>query len=126
MNKRLVRALVFILGSGMAAAQAEYQDATVTDPEVHKVVFENEHVRVLEARAAHGAKSHMHSHPARLIVSLGSARLKVAFPDGTSALWDFHPGDFVWVDADVHQWEVIAGEINAFVVEVKSARGANR
>jgi hypothetical protein len=36
------------------------RDATIVDPDVHKVVFENDHVRVIDARAEDGWKSAMH------------------------------------------------------------------
>lgn len=115
---------VAFLASSVTAWAEEYKDATVVDPDFHKVVFENEHVRVLESRASPGAKSHMHSHPDRVIVSMGAARLKVALPDGTKKLWDFHPQEIMWMPADAHQWEVVAGEISAYVIEVKSAAKA--
>lgn len=110
-----------VLAASACAQAADFPDATVLDPDYHKVVLENEYVRVLESRASPGAKSHMHSHPPRIIVSMTAARLKAAFPDGKVQIWDLHPQEVMWMPADAHQWEVIAGEISAYVIEVKSA-----
>jgi mannose-6-phosphate isomerase-like protein (cupin superfamily) len=104
------------------AVQVEPTDSTIVAPEVHAVVFENEHVRVIDARAAHGWKTAMHSHPPMLVISLGSGRQKVTWPDGKTQIVDLYPGMVVWVDdAFDHAWELLAGEVLVILVEVKSA-----
>lgn len=115
---------IMLLAGSFAASAEQFPDATVIDADYHKVVLENEYVRVLESRASPGATSHMHSHPDRVIVSMDAARLKVTLPDGSENLWDFHPQEVMWLPADAHQWEVIAGEIAAYVIEIKSAEKA--
>jgi hypothetical protein len=98
------------------------KDATIVDPDVHRVVFENEHVRVIDARAAHGWKSAMHSHPPMLVIVLGSGRQRVTSPDGTTQIVDLNPGAVVWRDdAFDHAWELLSGEVHVILVEVKSA-----
>ncbi len=126
MRARLVILLVLCFGLGFAVAWAQKsKDSTIIDPDVHQVVLENEHVRVLEARAAHGYKSPMHSHPPLLLVSLGTARVKFAAPDGTKQIVDLRPGMVVWRDSSIeHSWELLAGEIHVVAVEVKSAQAA--
>ena len=125
MSQRFTRGLAIAsMAACLTATAADFPDATVLDPDYHKVVLENEHVRVLESRASPGAKSHMHSHPPRIIVSMSAARLKAAFPDGKVQIWDLHPQELLWMPADAHQWEVLAGEISAYVIEVKSAAKA--
>lgn len=125
MRKHLIASLVLLLGFGLAAAWAQKsKDATIVDPDVHQVVFENDHVRVLEARAAHGYKSPMHSHPPLLLVSIGSARVKITSPDGTQQILDLHPGMVVWRDSIEHSWELLAGELHVVAVEVKSTQAA--
>jgi len=55
---------------GLVSASAQNaKDSTTVDPEVHRVVFENDHVRVIDARAAKGWMSAMHSHPPMLVIS---------------------------------------------------------
>jgi hypothetical protein len=110
---------------GIAAASAQTSpDSTVVDPDVHQVVLENQHVRVLHGLAATGTKSPMHSHPPLLLVSLGTARVRMTFPDGKKAMLDLRPGMVMWVDGAEHSWELLAGEVNVVAVEVKAAAGA--
>jgi hypothetical protein len=98
------------------------QDATIVDPDAHQVLFENEHVRVINARASHGWKSAMHSHPPMLVVNLGSGRQKVTWADGTTQIVDLNPGAVVWQEnAFDHAWELLAGDLDVILVEVKSA-----
>jgi hypothetical protein len=109
--------------SGQTPASAQKpQHATIVDPDAHQVLFENEHVRVIHARASHGWESAMHSHSPMLVVNLGSGRQKVTWADETTQIVDLNPGAVVWQeDAFDHAWELLAGEVNVILVEVKSA-----
>jgi len=118
----LVGALLCV---GVAAASAQTApDSTVVDPDVHQVVLENEHVRVLQALAPAGRKSPMHSHPPLLLVSLGTARVRFTYPDAKTQILDLRPGTVFWIDGVEHAWELLAGEVNVVGVEVKSAKAA--
>jgi quercetin dioxygenase-like cupin family protein len=100
----------------------ESKDSTIVAPEVHQVVFENEHVRVIDARAANGAKVAMHSHPPMLFIGVGSGRQKVTLSDGETQVLDLNPGMVAWRDDPLeHAWELLAGEVHVILVEVKSA-----
>lgn len=120
----LVAASLF--GSVAIARAESIPDATVSDPEFHQIVLENEHVRVLQGLASAGQKSPMHSHPPILLVSLGTARAKLTFPDGKTQILDLRPGTLIWLDGAEHAWELLAGELNVVAVEVKSAKSAKR
>jgi hypothetical protein len=126
MKKRLLVLLFLLPAFGLVAAWAQNaRDSTIVDPDVHQVVFENDHVRVIDARAAHGWKSAMHSHPPMLVINLGSGRQKVTSPDGKTQIVDLKPGMVVWRDdAFDHAWELLAGEVHVILVEVKSANVA--
>ncbi|QIG43636.1 hypothetical protein G5V58_13490 [Nocardioides anomalus] len=101
---------------------AQAQHATIVDPDCHEILFENEHVRVIQARASQGWKNDMHSHAPMVVVNLGSGRQKVTWPDGTTSLVDLNPGAVVWQDTSFdHSWELLAGDVNVVLVEVKSA-----
>src|SRR5918912_3779752 len=102
-----VAAALFLATSMMALAQRS-RDGVIVDPDVHNVVFENEYVRVIEARASHGHKSPMHSHPTLLLISIGSARVKLTLPDGKTAMPDLRPGEVRWLENPEHSWELIA------------------
>jgi hypothetical protein len=118
----LIGASLFV---GVAAARAQTApDAVVIDPDVHHVVLENDHVRVLRAMAGTGRKSPMHSHPPLLLVGIGTARVKFGYPDGRSQIFDIGPGTVLWSDGGEHSWELLVGEVNVVAVEVKSAKAA--
>jgi hypothetical protein len=126
MKKRLLVFLFLLPAFGLVSAWAQKpKDATIVDPEAHQVVFENDHVRVIDARAAHRWKSAMHSHPPMLVINLGSGRQKVTWPNGKTQIVDLNPGVVVWRDdAFDHAWELLAGEVHVILVEVKSANAA--
>ncbi|MGH9788887.1 MAG: hypothetical protein ACRD4U_09330 [Candidatus Acidiferrales bacterium] len=125
MRVRVIALLACCVAVGLATAVAQKsKDSTLVDPDVHQVVFENEHVRVLEARASHGAKSPMHSHPPLLVVGIESARIKFTSPEGKTQILDLRPGMVLWLDGVEHSWELLAGEIHVVAVEVKAAQAA--
>ena len=125
MSKVLSLSGVATLCVGFATAAAEeIQDATIGAAAAHSVVMENEHVRVISALASAGHKSPMHSHPPAVIISLDTARIKLTNSDGTEAIFNLRPGTVFWADGAEHSWELLAGEINAIAVEVKSAKPA--
>jgi len=56
------------------------------------------------------------------VVNLGSGRQKVTWADGTTQIVDLNPGAVVWrEDPFDHAWELLAGEVDVILVEVKSA-----
>jgi quercetin dioxygenase-like cupin family protein len=97
-------------------------DSTTVDPDVHKVLFENEHVRVYDGRATAGARSPMHSHPPSLLVMLGQGRGQLTLPDGNKVIVDYTPSEVVWAGESMqHSWEMLSGDPYAIVIEPKSA-----
>lgn len=125
MRRKISFVLVLLLGAGLGAFAEKVKDATIVDPDVHQVVLENEHVRVLDARVAPGWKSPMHSHPPILLVSIGTGRFKVTSPEGKTQILDFYPGMVFWRDSSIeHSWEMLAGDAHIIAVEVKSAQAA--
>lgn len=123
MNRLLVPAVVCVCLCS-ASAFAEVEDAVTVDPDVHRVVLDNEFVRVFDARASKGTRSPMHSHPPMVLISLGKARFRITAPDGTNTLFDFNPGQVIWVPGTRHAWELLAGELHAIGVEIESALAA--
>jgi len=108
----------------LAAGQAlPPDDAVAVDPDVHRVIIDNEHIRVFDARASRGTKSPMHTHPPMVLVSIGKARVRATLADGKSQLFDLDPGQVRWVQDAKHSWELLAGELHAIGVEIKSAQG---
>lgn len=115
-------ALVAPLTLPIAASAQKSKDAVIVDPKVHSVLFENDHVRVFEARASHPATSPMHSHPPFVFIGLEQARAKFGLPGGKSIIFDISPGQVLWLgDGMEHSWELLSGKVRVIAVEVKSA-----
>jgi hypothetical protein len=110
----------------LPAVTRKANDAATADPDVHHVLFENDHVRVFDGRASKGRKSPMHSHTPFVFVSLGTARVNLTPSGGKSMIFDTYPGQVIWMEDAEHSWEVLAGEIRVIGVEVKSAQRAKQ
>jgi hypothetical protein len=96
-------------------------DSTEVDPTGHKIVFENEHVRVLEVRGAQGLKLPLHSHPPRVVVAVGPYRLRSVDSQGAESIVDRRPGEAIWVDEEEHAAEILIGPTHVIEVEIKNA-----
>ena len=81
MRRALLPMKLFCLGAPLVMAQ----DPVKVDPEHHKVVLENDQVRVLRWNISPHEKSVMHEHPANIVVFLTDADIKFTFPDGKTA-----------------------------------------
>jgi quercetin dioxygenase-like cupin family protein len=58
------------------------KDAAAVVPNVYTVLFENERVRLVEARLKPGDSSALHSHPDYLVYNLEDGRVKFSGPSG--------------------------------------------
>lgn len=110
----------FLVSTSWAQAPGNAIDV---DADVHRVLMENEFFRVFDARAARGTKSPMHSHAPMVLISVGKTRLRTSTPDGKSTIFDLNPAQTMWVQDAQHSWELLAGELHAIGVEIKSAQG---
>lgn len=119
---RLASFLVFTICAPALGQAVPPGDAVSVDPDVHNVILENEYLRVFDARAAKGTKSAMHSHPPFVLISFDSTRFRMTLPDGKSSIFDLNPGQVLWVEGARHSWELLAGELHAIGVEIKSAQ----
>lgn len=96
-------------------------DSAEVDPDGHRVVFENQHVRVLEVRNLAGQHLPTHSHPARLVIALNGYRIKSTGETGDESVIDRRPGEAIWVEAETHSAKILVGPTHVIEVEVKSA-----
>ncbi len=123
MNRYWAIPLAFALVPTDSASAQKAKDAVIVDPKVHNVIFENDHVRVFEARASLPAASPMHSHPPFVFIGLETGRAKMRLPDGKSSMLDVYPGMVMWAgDGLEHSWELLSGSVRVIAVEVKSAQ----
>ena len=79
-------------------------DPTVTDPDLYRVMFENDRVRVLEYRDHPGNRTHPHRHPDSVMVTLSSFQRRVS-SNGRSVDVMLSAGEARWVGAQEHVGE---------------------
>ncbi|MEE9228840.1 MAG: cytoplasmic protein, partial [Acidimicrobiia bacterium] len=94
-------------------------DAVSVAPEVYKVLFENDRVRVLEVRADPGGTSPMHTHPDSVIHALSDATLVVT-SQGEARTAELTAGATWWAAETTHSVENVGtGEVHLIRVELK-------
>ena len=121
--RHIVLASALGLGLTVSASAQKTKDAVIVDPKVHNVLFENDHVRIFEARASMPVASPMHSHPPFVFIGLETGRVKMGLPDGKKVMFDVYPGQVIWAgDGMEHSWELLSGKVRVIAVEVKSAQ----
>ena len=82
--------LLFAAGTTLA------QDVMKISPETHKVLLENDQVRVLDARMKPGEKVAMHSHPANVVYFLTDGKIKITYPGGKTEVREVKAGVAAW------------------------------
>jgi quercetin dioxygenase-like cupin family protein len=103
---------------------SRFQDEVVGDPGIAKVEFENDEVRVLRTSYAPHQKSHMHSHPSRIIVPLTSNEARVTFADGKLQDIKRRPGEVTWSEPVTHMVENLTDEPQMNIeLELKKQKG---
>jgi quercetin dioxygenase-like cupin family protein len=108
------------VGLVLGATAALADDPVKVAPNVYKVILENEHVRVLSVTMQPGGKTPMHSHPANIVYSLSTAKVRFTTPDGKSVDVALKAGDIVWNEAQTHTTENVGTtKVRALVVEMK-------
>jgi hypothetical protein len=108
-----------VLESHEARFEMTSHDPTVTDPDLYKVLFENDRVRVLEYRDLPGARTHAHRHPDSVMVTLSSFQRRVS-SNGRSVDVELSAGAARWVGAQEHSGENTgATETHSIFVELK-------
>jgi quercetin dioxygenase-like cupin family protein len=96
------------------------QDPVTISPKMYTVVLENDHVRVLEFRARAGEKEPMHSHPAMVVYSFTSNKLRLQTSDGKSEEREAKAGTSSWSDAVTHAYENLGpAEAHVLLIEMK-------
>ncbi len=95
-------------------------DAPSVAPNLYKVLFENDKVRVLETRYGAGVKSEMHSHPDLVAVALTPAKAIFTLADGHTADIEMRAGQAFFIDGQEHTVENMGtSEFHVILVELK-------
>ena len=91
-----------------------------TPPKNHRLLFENERVRVLEILVPPGEATGMHGHPPCVVYNITAARARVAFADGSAREIGIEPGGTSWSEAVTHDFHNVGDTIShGIIVELK-------
>jgi len=87
---------------------------------VYTTLFENDRVRLLEARLAPGDSSAMHGHPDYVVYNLGEGKVRFSSPSGETEEVELPAGVAMWRDAEEHSTENVGTtEVRALLFELK-------
>ena len=101
-------------------SQDSHIDPVVLDPDKFETRFENERVRVLEARIASGDGHGMHWHPEHLIYTLSSYKVQDTFPDGSKKTMEREAGEILWGEELNHAMHNVGTtDVHALIIELK-------
>jgi hypothetical protein len=98
------------------------RDPVQTNPDLYRVIMENDRVRVLEYRDRPSDRTAPHAHPDSVMITLGSFRRRLIQGD-RSAEVELDEGTVRWLDAQEHAGVNIGDtETRAIFVELKEPR----
>ncbi len=93
-------------------------DPALSNPDMYKVVFENEHVRVLEYLDHPGDRTTPHVHPGSVMYTLSNFRRRLYGGDGQTRDVEMAAGTTGWLPAQEHAGHNI-GETDTHVIFVE-------
>ena len=87
-------------------------------PEVYKLLFENEAVRVIEMTLKAGQTDNQHSHRDETVYYITGSKVKISLPKGNSMEADISVGHLMWHEEWTHTVSNIGDkDLRAIVVE---------
>jgi len=95
-------------------------DPVAVAPHVYSVVYENERVRVLDARGNPGDKTELHSHPDLVAIGVNDCHIRIQLPDGQTVDAQLKPTEVLYLQAQEHAVEILgSGETRMLIIELK-------
>jgi quercetin dioxygenase-like cupin family protein len=110
---RIVCAALLLGGLGLKTLA---QDPISVAPDMYRVLFENERVRVMEVTFQLGQSIPPHSHPDHYVYVVEGGTLKLSKPDGSSADITVEAGQVLWIPAETHWAENIGSTVICLIV----------
>ena len=98
-------------------------DPTETNPDLYRVIFENDRVRVLEYRDQPGDATTPHAHPDSVMYTLSSFRRRLGHGDQQRDV-ELAAGTVRWLDAQQHHGENI-GDTPSHALFIELKEGAS-
>jgi beta-alanine degradation protein BauB len=77
-------------------------DAIAIAPHIHKVLIDNERVRVLEINISPGVNAALHKHPDNVLVVLEGGTLDLTGADGNTRKMEFQTGSAIFLESLEH------------------------
>lgn len=103
----------------LLGSSAFSQDALKVAPDMHKLLLENDEVRVYEVFAKPGQKIASHSHPDHVVYFLTPGKATFVGADGKSVSLEFKAGQATFVKATTHTVENTGtADFRAVIVEM--------
>ena len=97
------------------------EDPTVSNPEHYRVLFENEHVRVLDYADVPGDRTTPHAHPNSVMITLTDFQRRLITPAGDRDV-ELAAHQAVWLPAQRHAGENTGSTpTHNILVELKGA-----
>jgi hypothetical protein len=116
----LILSLLCASGVLCAAAVDNKKDALMVAPDVYRVAFENDRIRVLSFVTQPGQKWALHSHPDSLAVALSEYSVRNLAPGQAPTERHSRLGDVRWIPAAAHTGENMGTtEMRGLIVELK-------
>jgi beta-alanine degradation protein BauB len=98
------------------------KDPTITNPNLYRVVMENDRVRVLEYHDRAGDRTTPHLHPDSVMITMSAFRRRLIGREREVEV-ELEAGQIRWLDAQEHAGENIGDtETHVFFVELKQPR----
>ena len=121
---RRILLLTCVLCLAVSTALAQDVTKVAGGPETHKVVLDNDQVRMLDVRIPPGQKVAMHSHPATTVYYMTDCKLKVTSPDGKTTVAEPKAGTAVYRGGETkHAVENVGtGECHLVQTELKEKK----
>jgi quercetin dioxygenase-like cupin family protein len=118
--KVITTSWILLFGNSVFA-QADELDAVNVSPDLYKVLFENEHVRVVEYKIEPGMQEDWHTHPAKVAYVVVPGTLEITTGDGSSFVSEEERGSVRWLDRVGRHYGKNVGEdtLHIVFVEVK-------
>jgi len=120
----ILSAIVLCAGTPL---RAQAQDPLQVAPDMYKLVFENERVRVMEVTFKPGSKIAPHSHPDHYVYVLSAGKIKISKDGNVANEAELKVGDVMFIPAEKF-WFNNTGttEIRLLVNELKEPAPAKK
>ena len=126
MNRKiLLVTLMLMIATAFMARISFAADPLEVAPDMYKLIYENDRVRVMQVTFQVGEKVAEHSHPDHFVYVLEGGNVKITKADGTVTDVELKVGDVVWINAETH-WAINTGTtpVRLLVTELKEPKPA--